>query len=87
MVPLLIVLDRVNYHGFLNFNFSDFTLIVDGTVPSINKKHTNDYRNITMISWDTYLTYTNETTGPWQIFDQSSRLGVDDGNFFVLFLF
>ena len=58
------------------FDPNDFSLVVNAQVPEINKKHSYDDRNITLISWDAYLSHND--TGPWLIFDQVDCRGVLD---------
>jgi len=58
------------------FDTSDFSLVVNAQVPEINRKHDYDERNITLISWDAYLTHND--TGPWLIFDKVDCRGVVD---------
>ena len=54
----------------------NFKLVVNAQVPSINKVHNYDERNITLISWEKYLE--KNDTGPWQIFDTVACRGVVD---------
>ena len=58
------------------FDSNDFSLVVNAQVPEINKKHSYDDRNITLISWDAYLSHND--TGPWLLFDQVDCRGVVD---------